>query len=213
MGSSSVQSLQVLSFPGLTPARTAGQEASEAFTLSAGLPAGHVRPVRDTEAVFRGERRFRRQGRAATARPAAESRFSAPREPQATGRAPHRRPLPAPRGSARNVGDPAAPRSDRPPGQSAGRRREAPPPPRGWFPPGAGRGGGLRRTEGRRHLGGGDVSPALCSGPGSCRRVGRGGGREESGDLAAGRVPGGGTATCGARRPSASVPNFYGSVF
>lgn len=75
--------------------------------------------------------------------------------------------------------NPAAPRSDRAPGQSAGRGREATPlRPWGWFPPGAGRGGARRgeqgRTEGRRHLGGGDVNPALCSVPGSCRRLGRG---------------------------------------
>lgn len=155
-------------------------------------------------------------GRAATDRPAQRSPLSAPYGQQPTGRAPHRRPLPAPPGSARNVGDPAPPRSDHGPGQSAVRRREAPPPPPLGLVPaggGAGRGGGPRRTEGRRHLGGGDVSRALCSGPGSCRRVGRGGGRGESGDLATGRVPGGGTATCGARRPSASGKPAAGGSF
>lgn len=101
----------------------------------------------------------------------------------------------------------------RPANQRAASARPRPLRPWGWFPPGEGRGGGTRRTEGRRHLGGGDVSRALCSGPGSCRRVGRGGGRVESGDLAAGRVPGGGTATCGARRPSASGKPAAGGSF
>jgi hypothetical protein len=80
-------------------------------------------------------------GRAASDRPAQRSPLSAPYGPQRTGRAPHRRPLPAPLGSARNVGDQAPPRSDRAPGQSAGRKREAPPPPPlGLVPAGGGAG-------------------------------------------------------------------------